>query len=596
MIAQIRSLKALLLLALALMIAGCGGGGSSLSDAFSSASFTVSWSTSKANPLAESVTIAINNEGSTVASQTVDRYGGEERTTVNFDHLRPGAATASVMVYPMAGGSGTATGQALVPLTLSGGGSTSCTLTTSTGDVNRLEIVPSAPQIAVSDSVQLTATPYDSTDQVVLVPVGAIHWLSSKTSIATVDANGLVMGVAAGKADITATETGSGKTATVPIPVGYAEWTVLVYMAADNNLEEYAIMDVNEMESIGSDSKVKIAIELDRTPGYDTGNGDWTTTRRYLITKDTDVYVINSQLIQDLGELDMAAPQTLADFLAWGMQRYPANHYMLVLWDHGRGWRSRTLNATVPREVKAINIDDTSHTEMSLGDLRLALEMNTGSDPDIICFDACLMQMLEVAYSVRQHADFMLASEENMPVIGHPYGRLLSRITSDPQITPYSLSETIADEYLDYYGTGYAGTFTYSAINLTGLEQLVTASDGLAQAILANLPAAQAGVRSAQAQAQRYDFDAGQYPNYKDLYDFARLVRDQVPVAQVQSSAESVMSAVESVVIHERNSGGEVLNSHGISIYLPDPGTSLSAYRTLDFSLDTHWDELIESY
>ena len=595
MIAQIRSLKVLLLLVLAIALAGCGGGKSPLSEVFGTAAFTVSWSDTKGDPFAESATIVITQNGEPIASQTVDRYQGEPQTIVNFERLRTGASTAIVTVYPMAGGGGTPTGQASMPMTITGGANASYAFTTSTDDVTWLEMNPTNPEIGVGDSLQLVATPYNTDDEVVLVPVDGIEWTSSKTIIASVDTNGKVMGLAPGKSDITATETGTPKSVMVSIPVGYAEWTVLVYMAADNNLEEYAIMDVNEMESIGSDSKLKIAFQLDRTPGYDETNGNWTTARRYLATKDADVNIMNSQLIQELGEVDMAAPETLASFIQWGTEKYPAYHYLLVLWDHGRGWRSRILLAPLTREVKSINVDDTSGTEMSLEALALALNSNPGLDLDIVCFDACLMQMMEVAYAIRDYADIMVGSEENVPVVGLPYALLMSKISADPEISPYALSEGIVDVYLDYFDP-IAGNYTMSALDLTQLDALVTASDEFAQAVLANLPAARTGVRSAQAQAQRYDYDKNDYRAYKDLYDFARLVNDLVPVTEVQTSAQSVMSAVDNVIIHERNSGEQMAGSHGVSIYLPDPGTSLSAYRVLDWSQDTHWDELVEGY
>ena len=596
MTAHIRSLTALSLLALAVALAGCGGKGSDLGGTFSSAAFTVLWSSSKSDPLAESAKIVLMQGGSQIATQTVDRYQNEVQTTVNFDRLPPGPATASVTVYPMAGGGGTATGQASLPMPLTGGGDFSITLTTLTTGVDRVVMSPDTAEIAVNDTIQLTATPYDSDKQVVLVPVGAIHWTSSKTTVASVDATGLVVGLIPGKSNITATEVGTTKCASIPIPVGYAQWTVLAYMAADSNLEEYALMDMNEMESIGSDSKVKVVVQLDRTPGYDDSNGNWTTTRRYYVTKDEDAAIINSQLVQDLGEVDMAAPESLASFIQWGMEKYPADHYLLVMWDHGRGWRSKTLTGMLPREVRSINIDVTSNSEMSLAALRQALEMCPDANFDIVCFDACLMQMMEVAYSIKDHAAIMAGSEENVPVLGQPYGRVLARITANPQITPYALSEGIVDEYMDYFGTGYAGTFEFSAVNLTSLDLLVTKTDELAQSILDNLATAQAGVRLAQAQAQHFDYDDNVYSNYKDLYDFARLVNDQVAVPAVQSKAQAVMSAIDNVMIHERNSGDEIENAHGLSIYLPDPGTALSQYNSIDFSLDTHWDEMITAY
>ena len=67
------------------------------------------------------------------------------------------------------------------------------------------------------------------------------------------------------------------------------EWTILVFINGDNNLEGAGIDDINEMEKVGSTDDVNIIVEIDRTSGYDYSNGDWTTTRRYYITKDSDL-------------------------------------------------------------------------------------------------------------------------------------------------------------------------------------------------------------------------------------------------------------------------------------------------------------------
>ncbi|MBD3217047.1 MAG: hypothetical protein GF310_02135, partial [candidate division Zixibacteria bacterium] len=62
------------------------------------------------------------------------------------------------------------------------------------------------------------------------------------------------------------------------------EWTIMIYMGADNNLESAAIDDINEMEWIGSTINSNVVVQIDRIPGYDYSNGNWTTTRRYYIT------------------------------------------------------------------------------------------------------------------------------------------------------------------------------------------------------------------------------------------------------------------------------------------------------------------------
>ena len=368
----------------------------------------------------------------------------------------------------------------------------------------------------------------------------------------------------------------------------------MVYLAADNDLETYAIADLNELEMVGSTSRVSVVAQLDRSPGYDSSNGDWTTTRRYYVTKDDDTSTINSELIQDMGELDMAAPGTLTDFVEWATETYPGDHYLLVLWDHGRGWRTRAMMATgMQRQIKAIHIDDTDGSEMSLAELSEAFL----SIPrmDVVLFDACLMGMLEVAYSIRDYADMMVASEENVPMTGQPYDRILSRLTSDPGISPYSFSMVMVDEYIDHYAS-YDSTFTASAIFLSSIDDVASAADQLAGAISANMDEVRSDVRTAQQRTQHYDFDKSVYDDYKDLYDFARHVRQLVTNAEVQSAAKAVMDAVNGAVLYQRSSGHLVLDSYGISIYLPDPGYIPIQYSFIEFAQDTQWDEFLESY
>jgi len=123
------------------------------------------------------------------------------------------------------------------------------------------------------------------------------------------------------------------------------EWNFLVYMAADNNLERFAIQDINEMELIGSTDNVNVLVLVDRIQGFDKTNGDWTTTRLYRVKKDiSGSSTIISDLIIDFGELDMTNPQTLTMFLNYCDHNYPAKRTMLTLWSHGTGVFPRNIN------------------------------------------------------------------------------------------------------------------------------------------------------------------------------------------------------------------------------------------------------------
>jgi len=213
----------------------------------------------------------------------------------------------------------------------------------------------------------------------------------------------------------------------------------MIYLDADNNLESAGINDINEMEMVGSTTEVNIVVQADRVPysvlaanneGYadDISNGNWTNTRRYYITQDYDPYIINSQLVSNLGELNMGDPQTLVDFANWAVTNYPAKKYLLVIWNHGGGFRSPAYT------TKDIAWDDTSGGDkITMPELEYALSaisVQMGKNIDIVGMDACLMAMTEVAYQIKNHADILVASEENEPGDGWPYDTILGSTDS----------------------------------------------------------------------------------------------------------------------------------------------------------------------
>lgn len=589
-----KSLSLLILAIIAcLCITGCGGGGgrSPASDT-GSASLTITWASGGAAADLQSVRIAILDGSTTLDQKVVKRPLTGSSSVVSIANLPAGRFTAHVTGYGEAGGAGTILLDASSEIVIVKGQVADLSFTAS-GTIDAVFVTAPVTSLRTGQTETLIASPVTDTNEIVMVAPGSIIWNSDANGVATVDADGTVTAISAGSAEITATETGSGQSGSITISVVGAKWTVMVYMAADNNLETYGIKDFNELETVGSSDDVSVIVQMDRSASNDTSNGNWTGARRYLVTKDSDTNTINSEMLQDLGTTNMADPQTLRDFIQYATTNYSAEHYLLVVWDHGRGWRNRALALNMPRAVKAICVDDTADDEMSLPELETALTQAHHSD--IILFDACLMGMLEVAYSVRNCADIMVASEENVPVQGQPYGRLMSRLAENPSISAFSLSIGIVDDYIDNY-VGSTSTFTMSAVNLLALDGVVTASDQLASSFITNLPEVKNCVETAQASAQHYDFDSGTYDDYRDLYDFARLVNQNVSNQQVRTAAHSVMSAVNTAVIHEAHAGSQVGNSHGLSIYLPSPHQSLSAYSTTQFAGATQWDEMITAY
>jgi hypothetical protein len=379
-----------------------------------------------------------------------------------------------------------------------------------------------------------------------------------------------------------------------PIKNDTAEWTVMVYLDSDNNLESAGIDDINEMEIVGSSIEVNIVVQVDRIPysvlaannqGYadDTSNGNWTTTRRYYITQDFDPVQINSQLKSDLGELNMGDPQTLVDFASWAVTEYPAKKYLLVIWNHGGGFRSTNL-------AKDIAWDDTNgEDKITMPELEYALSaINTqmGKNIDIVGMDACLMAMTEVVYQIKDYADILVASEENEPGDGWPYDTILDQLVVNPTVSPEQLATDIVDEYVFSYPYR---SVTQSAIDLSYMDTLTSQLSNLASAIMDDNLTIKKNYLEAANSSQYYgDFD------FIDLYDFCNQLATYSNSLEVKNIALNIQQTLNYAVIKSGYNGESVSGSKGLSIYFPYV-TYDYYYNNTNFSQDTFWDEMLLS-
>lgn len=377
-----------------------------------------------------------------------------------------------------------------------------------------------------------------------------------------------------------------------PIP-NIPEWTVMIYLDADNNLESAGINDINEMEIVGSSSDVNIVVQVDRIPhsvlasnneGYadDISNGNWTNTRRYYITQDYDPYQINSDLKRDLGELNMGDPQTLIDFASWAVTEYPAKKYLLVIWNHGGGFRSPAYT------TKDIAWDDTSGGDrITMPELEYALSaisIQAGKNIDIVGMDACLMAMTEVAYQIKDYVDILVASEENVPNDGWPYDTILDQLVVNPTTSPEQLATDIVDKYIYSYPSY---DVTQSAIDLSHMDTLATQLSDLALAIMSDTLTPKNIYINASYSSQYYDdYD------FIDLYDFSNQLLAYSNSLEVKNIALSIQQTLNYAVIKSEYNGGSVSSSKGLSIYFPYYSYDYY-YNNTNFSQDTLWDEML---
>jgi hypothetical protein len=364
-----------------------------------------------------------------------------------------------------------------------------------------------------------------------------------------------------------------------------ADWTFMVYMDGDCSLEASAIDDMNEMEMVGSTDEVNIIALLDRVPGEDDSNGDWTTTKLFEVTYDPNPdRIIRSIELGDLGELNMGDPNTLADFAVWGIENCPAEHYALIIWDHGGGWKSVANDDT----------DDKNGITMPELDQALFRIINETDIEklDLIGFDTCLMGQLEVADTVAPYADIMVGSEESEDEDGWNYTPFLNTLAYYPDSTPEELAIYITTSFGEYYtDIKEVSTHTLSVIDLSAIPDLVSAVDDWAVAMIANMPDEWDVIGKSRRKVESYPQGDGYFV---DLHDLAWLVGNETGNASTESAAEAVMDALDAAVIYSVNGPGHPY-SNGLTIYFPEK-TIEDGYTDVSFTSATNWDEFLSAY
>ncbi len=378
-----------------------------------------------------------------------------------------------------------------------------------------------------------------------------------------------------------------------------SDWTVMVYLDADNNLELAGLLDLNEMEAAGRADKVNVVVQMDRALGESSGEGDWTDGRRYLITADEDPNLITSELVAELGEINMGDPLALADFIGWSIRNYPANRYALVIWDHGAGWNGIAFDSDVG--VSETGGPDTAD-HITLPDLQSALQQalaQNGVDRlDVIGFDACLMGQLEVFQAVQPFADYAVGSEELTPGQGWDYTALLQNLYANPGQHGSILAGQMVRDFMSYYTQAEPDDFvTMTAVDLVQLPALTYATELLANSLTAKPTFLASTVSDARSGAEAFArVYADEFDRYAavDLHHFASILAQRSPDTAVTSAAQAVMQGVETAVLaHEQGSGFK--HSRGIAIYFPRNGTFYDANYSRVAQMPI-WDSFLNSY
>ena len=116
----------------------------------------------------------------------------------------------------------------------------------------------------------------------------------------------------------------------LPAHAQMKDWTVMVFLNGNNDLDPEGNANIRQMEAVGSDQTKNIIVQWASLTAR--------TTKRLYIERSRDPSRVTSPVVQELPHPDMGRADALYDFIAWTHANYPAKHYFIVVWDHGNGW------------------------------------------------------------------------------------------------------------------------------------------------------------------------------------------------------------------------------------------------------------------
>ena len=328
--------------------------------------------------------------------------------------------------------------------------------------------------------------------------------------------------------------------------------TIMVYLCG-TDLESRSGMgtsDLQEMAAANLGKKINLLV-------YTGGCSSW--RNNIVSSKVNQIYqVLDGGVkchVKDAGNAAMTNPDTLAGFIQWCAEKYPANRYELILWDHGGG------------SVSGYGYDEKNRNSgsMTLSGIQTALQKG-GVKFDFIGFDACLMATTETALMLDDFADYMVASEETEPGVGWYYTDWLNALGKNTSMPTVEVGQRIVDSFVDTCARKCQGQkTTLSVVDLAEVSNTIPDKFSKFSKAVKGAIADKNYQQIAQARSQSREFAASTKIDQVDLVHLAENTG--------LSEGKELASVIRGAVKYNRTSAN-MTNAHGLSIYFPYRGSA----------------------
>lgn len=388
------------------------------------------------------------------------------------------------------------------------------------------------------------------------------------------------------------------------------KYTLLVFMAADNNLARYALYNLEQMVLVGSNQNINILVQIN-TPGKEK------KTERYFIEKGKK-NLITAQNQAPTEKLNSGNPQTLIDAADWAMKNYPADNLILNLWSHGSGVydpsRYRNdLDIIERSELRGICFDETFKSYMTNKDLQLALQeihikILRGKKIALLWLEACLMSMIEIASSLKNHTDYLVSCQNVEYAPGSSYQLVLNKFHQENNSSPQEIACHIVESFKKVYGSTKLN-YTQSAINLAKIKAVEININSIALELLTAMELqTKKSVSILLRKCKSAPLCTCFYePSFIDLKNFYSNL--QANINQINLKNKIKENSIKLNLLNLTRQGLQLINdavianvagnntqqAKGLSIHFPEHGALLS-YLSCEFNQSNNWGKMLMQY
>lgn len=339
------------------------------------------------------------------------------------------------------------------------------------------------------------------------------------------------------------------------------ERTVLIYIAANNNLENDALNSINKMENAAKSLKGNLIVFVKTN-----SNNSYLLRIRYDNTNR-----IKSDTLKTYGNRNSSDPEFLKEVIRDSRALSPANSYSLVMWSHATSWAP-------PSGVKNESFGSDEEKEMDIKDFKNAIP----SDFTYIMFDACSMGSSEVVYELKDKTSYILTSPSEVLSSSFPYDVITPSLFGDVEDL-----KDVSQKFIEYYASfpGLSASATVSLIDTRELNQLAVETKTL-------LSSYSTKVDFNVNTIQKLDFEAN---SGIPAYDFLSFLQQNFKSEQY----EGIKTQLNKAVIfkgHTKNFFNVPIKTFcGLSIYLPNQNDHYkNYYSTLEWSKATGWNRFFD--